>query len=372
VNLLFISLYYPPYYSGAGNSLERLIKYLSPYVKSCRLITLSEASSSVAYKQVTQCRVEPVYCRGSVTATCVQKQQLIKFAIFASLKCLFGKHNDIVYFNGYLKIFILIMIFARLRGSRVIVKITGDNEDSINFHKKTFAGRIFVKLSGWCVSDFITINQKMYDDCVAIFKVKTHKLGNIVDFRKPRDEKNLHMQFNTKINFLFMGVLSHRKGFDRLQELWLRLVDDRNINQNLKLNVVGPTDPYTEVRPEFEKLVSVNLVGEIKPDKVKEYLANTDILLFPSRSEGLPNAVIEALIYGVCVIGYDVPGVQDLLRCGRGYLVNSDDQFYQISKKLIHSSELRCKNNDLVGAWCDNYDSAIKDGYKRLFIQGRI
>ena len=54
--------------------------------------------------------------------------------------------------------------------------------------------------------------------------------------------------------------------------------------------------------------------------------AALDLLLLPSRAEGLPQAVVEALRAGVPVLASDVGGLSELVDHGRaGYLVDPDD-----------------------------------------------
>ncbi len=53
----------------------------------------------------------------------------------------------------------------------------------------------------------------------------------------------------------------------------------------------------------------------------KILLREATVLWLPSEGEGLPVACIEAMATGVPVIGFDVPGVSDLLKGGCGVLV---------------------------------------------------
>jgi glycosyltransferase involved in cell wall biosynthesis len=55
-------------------------------------------------------------------------------------------------------------------------------------------------------------------------------------------------------------------------------------------------------------------------------LRSADLFLFCSRTEGLPNAVLEAMAAGVPVVCTDVPGCRDLIRHGEtGWLVRPGD-----------------------------------------------
>jgi glycosyltransferase involved in cell wall biosynthesis len=59
---------------------------------------------------------------------------------------------------------------------------------------------------------------------------------------------------------------------------------------------------------------------------VPSLLRSADLFLFCSRTEGLPNAVLEAMAAGVPVIATDVPGCRDLIDSARtGWLVRPGD-----------------------------------------------
>lgn len=65
--------------------------------------------------------------------------------------------------------------------------------------------------------------------------------------------------------------------------------------------------------------VDIRVLGH--RDDVPDLLAAADLFAFPSYSEGIPGAVIEAMAMGVPVIGSDAPSVADVLGGGRYGLV---------------------------------------------------
>ena len=60
--------------------------------------------------------------------------------------------------------------------------------------------------------------------------------------------------------------------------------------------------------------------------EVDEVLASADILVLPSYTEGMPNAVLEAMAHGIPVVASDVGGVRSLLGSGAGIIVEPRDE----------------------------------------------
>jgi glycosyltransferase involved in cell wall biosynthesis len=57
----------------------------------------------------------------------------------------------------------------------------------------------------------------------------------------------------------------------------------------------------------------VEIVGPLPHSQIFDYLINIDIYIQPSKQEGLPRAVIEAMSVGCPVIGTDVGGIPELI-----------------------------------------------------------
>jgi glycosyltransferase involved in cell wall biosynthesis len=66
---------------------------------------------------------------------------------------------------------------------------------------------------------------------------------------------------------------------------------------------------------------SVVLVGEVNSDELRKRYRQADLFVFPSQKEGCPNAVLEAMAYGLPIILTDMGVAHELVQDGRNGLI---------------------------------------------------
>lgn len=81
-----------------------------------------------------------------------------------------------------------------------------------------------------------------------------------------------------------------------------------------------------EMRPELERRalelrVDVIFRGHVSNDQLPKVLNTCEAFVLPSRWEGLPKALLEAMACGLAVIGTDVPGIRDIIEHGKTGLI---------------------------------------------------
>lgn len=142
-------------------------------------------------------------------------------------------------------------------------------------------------------------------------------LHNGVD--PPRFKRQVQL-LDKPINILFVGrVDDARKGFEFLVEamrsVWAACT------QKAMLTVVGEILPNTRDRLIQEFGERVRVLGAVSEETLEREYAEADIFVMPSLYEGFGMPFIEAMRYGVPVIGTAVGGIPEVVTEETGILV---------------------------------------------------
>lgn len=128
---------------------------------------------------------------------------------------------------------------------------------------------------------------------------------------------------------LFVGSLLPVKGIDVLMEAFLAM-RARNpalfAEAQLLIAGEGPKRSWVERRIADNAMSgSVKLLGQVGREKVALLMNAADVLALPSRNEGCPNVVLEALASGTPVVAARVGAVPDLLDESCAIIVPPED-----------------------------------------------
>lgn len=118
---------------------------------------------------------------------------------------------------------------------------------------------------------------------------------------------------------LWVGRLDPVKGLDGLLHAMKGVVQQV---PNVRLLLVGDgpeRDPLMSLTSDLHLDSLVQFLGP--RDDVPLLLKIADLFVFPSRTEGLPNALLEAMAAGRPIVATDVPGCRDLITNERNGLV---------------------------------------------------
>lgn len=182
------------------------------------------------------------------------------------------------------------------------------------------------------------------------------------------------------IIILFVGGINVRKGVHILLDAFISL---EKKYPDIKLLIVGPTYKYDKkyISDIKEKIINLNLSGKViltenNITNVHEYMQCSDIFTLPSRQEGFPISILEAMSSGLIVIGSDIPEI------ARAQITNGKDGFvFPVgnSQKLAEVFEIVLNNesankqiseearNKVISKWSTEIvDKSYKDLYSSI------
>lgn len=127
------------------------------------------------------------------------------------------------------------------------------------------------------------------------------------------------------VRLLFVGRLVRQKGLDVLLAALSRLPGEACF----EMTVVGDGPLRRELSSLAARLGlsgKVRFAGWVSRVDMPEVLRRADAFVFPSRDEGMPNAVLEAMASGLAVAATRIAGNEELVEDGRtGFLVAPED-----------------------------------------------
>ncbi len=137
------------------------------------------------------------------------------------------------------------------------------------------------------------------------------------------------------IRLVTVGRLVHQKGYDRLVRVVNRLVND---GFDFELWILGTGSQEEELKQYIRENHLENYVKLLGfQSNPYKYIAQCDLFVCSSRSEGYSTAVTEALILGLPVITTDCSGMTELLKDGEYGIITENDEeaLYEGVKGLL-------------------------------------
>jgi len=139
---------------------------------------------------------------------------------------------------------------------------------------------------------------------------------DVEEFRPPA-----RLERTPPLKLLAVGALIWIKGYEVMLQT-LRLLLDRGID--CRLEIIGAGSERSRILFTIEDLGLANAVtlrGRVPPSMVRDAMARSDILLHASLSEGISNAVLEAMASGLPVVTTDSGGMREAVSDGNDGLV---------------------------------------------------
>lgn len=181
-------------------------------------------------------------------------------------------------------------------------------------------------------------------------------LHNITEYPQIKEGKE-PIDSGRPVRFLFMGEIGERKGvFDILRGM-------ANCGTNLKSKIelrIGGNKHEEELKAmiAYNNLADiVKFEGWVGGDKKIELLNWADVFILPSKNEGLPISILEAMSYGMPIISTPVGGIPEVVSDRNGILVTPGNE------KEIMGAMLFFANNRQAIAECGAVSEEVVEEY---------
>lgn len=307
----------------------------------------------------------------------------------------FRKKYDYVHnFNSGFAFNRVAIFIAKILGKKVITEtsLIGDDDPVSlgrfkswkDYFKPKFIRYMFYKMADRYVSksevitEIFSKSEIQMEKVVQIpYSVDTEKFCPLLNGQKHELRTKLGLPENGII-ILFVGGINSRKGVHYLLESFLLL---EKKYPDLKLIIAGPTYKYDqnyimEIKNKIisNKLGSKIFLTEENISNVDEFMQSSDIFVLPSKQEGFPISIIEAMSCGMAVIASDIPEIS------RAQITDGIDGFVfpigqvcnlaEIIENLIQNKEeMKRVGQNARKKVLDNWSSEIVDLlYKNLYL----
>lgn len=220
----------------------------------------------------------------------------------------------------------------------------------------------------------IAISKAIYQDCLSNNILKTIKIYNGVNTKnfviKEKNPENKDI-----LNIINIARITYyKKGQDILIKA---LKECKNKGMKFVCNFVGGVYEYDIESFEYLKdLVNqLNLTEDIyflgSRDDITELLSKSDLFILPSRYEGLPISLLEAMAAKLPIIASDISGSNDLIQHEKNGLLFESENHIDLANKILDLYNNQEKMHQLAQKgfyFVQNFDiSVMNKKYQNLY-----
>jgi len=241
------------------------------------------------------------------------------------LKSLSNSECDIFHIHSYLYLTSNQAVLAKiLKRKKALLQIHGGigaPPHGTSWFKRTAKqlydlslGRLTI-VSSDIVASVSQRDSKLLSMLFSIPQNRIRHVPNAIDielFKPASNERNSEVR-----NLLFVGDLERWKGIDTLMQ-WITLWDGHNSHE-LNVRFVGQGSYYSRLLDLQERLLrrndnaKIEVVGQRPHREIPALMQEASALILPTRWEGMPTVVLEAMASGIPVISTRVGDIPSLI-----------------------------------------------------------
>lgn len=177
-----------------------------------------------------------------------------------------------------------------------------------------------------------------------------------------------------KISLLFVGRFAFNKGINLLMEA-ARQLNKEGYLHRLQFNIVGKGPLYEQYIKEYN-FPNVNFIGFADDALLTSLYKENDLFVFPTRFEGMPTVVLEAMAASMPIIVSNTGATAELVDSDNGFLIETGNlraltwaiqRFYQLKpdeKKALSDKSYQKVIENFTWAKVANLHLDLFDNFK--------
>ena len=230
---------------------------------------------------------------------------------FLSLVDMARRQFDIVHFHGVGNALFFPMFKLTGRGAKSLLVVDGPDWQRPKWGKAArLAFRLSFPAAARFADEIISDNIQVRELFRTVYHRETALVGYGADLTLPSTRTTLeHYGFEANKYILQVAALVPDKGVHTLIEAYEKL------DTELPLVIVGDTPYMTDYKARLQstKDSRIRFLGYLYGTAYRELLANCYMYIHPLLVDGTSPALLQAMAYGCCVIGSDLPEVDGTL-----------------------------------------------------------
>ena len=172
----------------------------------------------------------------------------------------------------------------------------------------------------------VALNQQIFEETVelGVAKEKIFHIPNGVEMKS--DGHNRSYALGDPFVITFVGRLHPQKNVGMLLLAFKLLLQEKpHLPLRLKLAGTGPSERRLKaLADELSISQQVEFLGHV--NDVGDLLERSDLFVLPSISEGISNALLEAMAHGLPCVVTNIPGNSEVIQDGRnGIVIQPED-----------------------------------------------
>lgn len=242
-----------------------------------------------------------------------------------------------------------VALLAKAYGKKIVFHMHGGSFNS--FYESAFIFKPLIRYVLKRSDKVICLSPEWYN-----YYVNHLGISQVVILPNPVELSTDQMRYSVspKIKLLFLGKICDDKGIFNLISY---LKTNKYFLDNKVQLAIGGVGEDARLLDQISSLTNIQFFGWADESLKKHLLDECDIFILPSRYEGLPVSILEAMAYRKPIIATDVGGISSIVMPGyNGWLISPDNH-----QQLDLVFDEIFKNRPLLYQYGQNsYNEALK------------